>query len=287
MLELHLEKLRSFYVTAQHGSLVKASQQLHLTQPAVGKNVKTLEDLMGTQLFYRHRRGVTMTKTGEELYLFCETLFLKVKDIELRLQDKKNLAGVIRIGTYETLGETFWPRALMVLKKKYPELSVELDTREEYLWSKLESGGVDIVVDAEPKTSDQYFSQVLYRDRFGLFYSHQASLSLETPMPMTFVQHACDMNGESIEGHLRKLKVPYTLSYNVGSFTLARSLIKTGLCVGVLPMALSESPGIKPFLWKGKVCQFGEHRICATVHHSMKSDPSLKTVIEVLKGLAL
>lgn len=63
-----LNAIRAFDAAARLGSYVEASKALHVTQPAIGRHVKLLEEWLGTQLFIRSSRGVTLTPTGEMYY---------------------------------------------------------------------------------------------------------------------------------------------------------------------------------------------------------------------------
>lgn len=286
MLEQHLEKLNSFYCAAQEQNLLKASIRLKITQPAISKNIKFLEELLKTQLFIRHRRGMELSKSGLELFKFCESLFQRLKDVEHKVQNPGNLTGVIRIGTYETLGESFWPKALAKLKIKLPELKVELSTTnsEKQMWEHLNSAVIDLVVDAEPAVSESYTSMVLYKDHFSAFYTKKLKLDGEK-IPFSFVRRAWDRQGQGIEDHLRRLDVPFELRYDVESFTMARSLSKEGLCISVLPQSLGQSSGLELFKYKDQALSFGEHRICVSFQNEMKNDPRLKAIVSILKEI--
>ncbi|MEG0858458.1 MAG: LysR substrate-binding domain-containing protein [Pseudomonas sp.] len=63
-----LNAIRAFEAAARLGSYVAASQALHVTQPAIGRHVKNLEDWLGVQLFNRTPRGVTLTSPGLQYY---------------------------------------------------------------------------------------------------------------------------------------------------------------------------------------------------------------------------
>lgn len=62
-----LNAVRAFDAAARLGSYVEASKALHVTQPAIGRHVKLLEDWLGVQLFERTSRGVTLTLAGRSI----------------------------------------------------------------------------------------------------------------------------------------------------------------------------------------------------------------------------
>jgi LysR family glycine cleavage system transcriptional activator len=63
-----LNAVRAFDAAARLGSYVEASKALHVTQPAIGRHVKLLEEWLGIQLFERTSRGVTLTSAGEKYH---------------------------------------------------------------------------------------------------------------------------------------------------------------------------------------------------------------------------
>jgi DNA-binding transcriptional LysR family regulator len=291
MLDVHLEKLRFFYLAAKEKSFLKAAGVLRVTQPAVTKSVRRLEELLGTQLFVRRSRGVELTESGRILEEFCDCLFLKVRDLEQRLRSQQELSGVVRIGTYETLGELFWPKVLRKLSALYPALVVELQTDStKNMWEALAVGRVDLVLDAEPMIGEHLFSKVLYIDRFGIF-CRKGSAFIEQkqtfPVPISYVRKAVDRNGMTIEYHIRKTGLPTTLRYDVESFTMVRSFVLEDICIGVLPLQMAagylKRGTIIPFGVEKSPKPFGEHRICITCLDSSKHDQKIRLLMTLLQ----
>ena len=293
MLLDHLEKLRAFHLTATEKSFLRAAQRLGITQPAVTKAVKLLEIEMNATLLVRHARGVALTPKGMLLNEFCESLFLRVRDLEQKLVNSEVLSGVVRIGTYETLGELFWPRALTELSKIMPGVIVELTTEQpETHLAKLEVGALDIVVDAEPRILENLYSRVLYSDWFGVFLKKDSPLRQSVgSVPISYVKRAVDRKNIPIEYHLKRQRGEFDLRYCVESFTMVRSLVSEGLCVGVLPLRLAnnllKTDSIVPFAPTSKYEHFGEHRICATCVDDLKKEPKISKVIDLLRVVAV
>ncbi|MEO5668839.1 MAG: LysR family transcriptional regulator [Bdellovibrionota bacterium] len=289
MLSQHLEKLRGFHLVATEGSFLQAARLLGISQPALSKNVRILEDLLDVSLLNRHRRGVALTEAGLRLNEFCERLFPEVEDVEQRVRFATKVSGVLRVGTYETLGESFWPHALSHLNKEFPDLSVQLTTHSgSGMWQQLDRGILHMVVDAEPPLSSDYDSRVLYSDRFGLF----AVKAKQFPnrVPLAFVQRATDRQGESIAQSLAKASFDYELRYDLESFTIVRALTLKGLCVGVLPLRLATAHlkrgELVVYAPEAKKPLFREHRICATVLQSQRKDPRIVSVIRRMQEIA-
>ena len=64
---MNLEQLRAFVEVAQLGNFTRAAERLHLAQPSLSRQITTLEQDLGAELFHRARRGSTLTVAGESL----------------------------------------------------------------------------------------------------------------------------------------------------------------------------------------------------------------------------
>jgi DNA-binding transcriptional LysR family regulator len=289
MLEQHLEKLRCFYAVAQTGSMVHASRKLAISQPAISKSLSNLEGVLDQPLMVRSRQGMTLTPAGQKLFNFCEMLFSKLEDLEKSFESLDAVSGVLQIGTYETLAETIWPTLLQQLSRQYPDLDIQIKTdTTSILWQGLENGSIDMIVDAEPQTTQQFYSQVIFEDHFELYQKRGATLKVDQKkrLPLAYVTEAIDRDGLTIEEKLNKLGLVHRLAYDVQSFTFVRALALKGLCVGVLPARLAhrhlQSGELESYLLNGKTVSFGKHRICATYPEHLKKNPRISAVTKVM-----
>ncbi|WP_347926806.1 LysR substrate-binding domain-containing protein [Pseudomonas helvetica] len=83
-----LNAVRAFDAAARLGSYVEASKSLHVTQPAIGRHVKLLEEWLGTQLFERTSRGVTLTSAGEKYHCKIASALQLIIEAGRELQPK-------------------------------------------------------------------------------------------------------------------------------------------------------------------------------------------------------
>ena len=75
-MNITLQQIQVFLTVAEHGSFSNAAKNLFITQPAISKLIKRLEDELNTELFIRGNRSVTMTKSGEYYYSEWRPIFL-------------------------------------------------------------------------------------------------------------------------------------------------------------------------------------------------------------------
>ena len=97
---MELYQLRTFVAVAHHGHLTKASEALHLSQPAVTAQIKALEEELAIPLFSRTPNGVVLTPAGEQLVQDAERILGMARDMRGRAQQlKMEILGKLTIGT--------------------------------------------------------------------------------------------------------------------------------------------------------------------------------------------
>ena len=92
-----------FLAVTQNASFHKAAQELFVSQPAISKQIKHLEDELGYPLLIRTTRTVSLTPEGKVLYaalLECEATFERAKEEITRFRSGKELRGTLRLGTF-------------------------------------------------------------------------------------------------------------------------------------------------------------------------------------------
>lgn len=129
-MEVNLEWYRVFYWTAKSGSLSRAAEQLHITQPAVSHTIKQLEAKLGGALFFRTARGVKLTTEGEVLYEYVERAFHYVNNGEKALAEMHELQrGEINIGASDTLCKHYLLPYLEQFHEQYPDIRIRVTNR--------------------------------------------------------------------------------------------------------------------------------------------------------------
>lgn len=231
----HLEKLPYFYEVAKLGSMKKASESIHITQPSLTKSIKSLEESIGKELFIRLPRGVSLTKEGELLFEFCHELFHSVANIERKLMYPHDPhAGEIRVGTYDSIAAYFWPGFLKVFLKKYPRINLELTTgRSEDIQKKLEQGELDSILIVAPKASKDLIIKPIMQDSFFLFGASKYQEPSEGA-PVIYMPNAFTGNILNEEKGLAKLLSERKL-YKTSSLETVKELTLGGIGFGLLP----------------------------------------------------
>ena len=147
-MNIDFELYRIFYVVANHCNITKASEELSISQPAISKSIKNLEEQLGGQLFVRTKRGVVLTEEGKEFYNYIKQAIEYINNAENKFTDLINLeTGCIKIGISTTLTKEFLLPYLEEFHSLYPKIDIQVITNlTSDLMPKLRNGLIDIVI---------------------------------------------------------------------------------------------------------------------------------------------
>ncbi len=126
-MSLDWEKLRLFDVVADAGSFTEAARRLHISQPALSRQVAALEEQLGAKLFHRHARGLAMTHEGEQLRAATQEVHDRIDRAAQAIDASRDKpTGVIRLTTTVSFGSTWLARQLGDFLDQFPDISVQL-----------------------------------------------------------------------------------------------------------------------------------------------------------------
>lgn len=92
------DKIRIFYYVAKAGSITAASEQINITQPALSRTIRNLEDRLNVKLFNRHARGLSLTEEGEDLFHTAEKMLADLESAASMISERGNTPrGTIKI----------------------------------------------------------------------------------------------------------------------------------------------------------------------------------------------
>jgi DNA-binding transcriptional LysR family regulator len=121
-----LDQLKTFLWVSRLGGVRKAAHEMNITQPAVSGRIAALEESLGTTLFDRTHRGVSLTKQGVLLRDYAEKIADLVEGIKSNVVPADSVNSLLRIGVAETIVQLWLPQFLSELYEAYPNLNVEI-----------------------------------------------------------------------------------------------------------------------------------------------------------------
>jgi DNA-binding transcriptional LysR family regulator len=125
---VNLRHLSVFHGVARAGSVNAAARLLHTSQPAVSRELRTLEERLGVVLFDRLPRGMRLTEAGQVLLDYAERIFGLEAAAERAIRELADLeSGQLAIGASNTIGTYLLPAFVASFHVRYPKLSVSLE----------------------------------------------------------------------------------------------------------------------------------------------------------------
>jgi Transcriptional regulator len=125
---MNTETLKMFILIVQKGSITAAAKELGYAQSNISTKVQHLEEELNTKLFYRNRRGITLTDSGQELFKQAVKIVSLTEQTINQIQDPQNVHGKIRIGSLQTSASTFLPKVLATYHDKNPNVELTIKT---------------------------------------------------------------------------------------------------------------------------------------------------------------
>jgi DNA-binding transcriptional LysR family regulator len=148
------DKLRIFHAVADAGSLTHAGDTLHLSQSAVSRQIRALEESLNTTLFHRHARGLILTEQGELLFDATTAMIKRLDAAAARIRDsEEEVFGELRVTTTIGFGTLWLAPRLPKLYEKYPDLNIDLMLEERVLDLPMREADVAIRM-KEPSQAD-------------------------------------------------------------------------------------------------------------------------------------
>ncbi|MEY3004238.1 MAG: hypothetical protein RLZZ491_1414 [Pseudomonadota bacterium] len=241
------DKLRIFHAVADAGSLTHAGDTLHLSQSAVSRQIRALEEGLNTTLFHRHARGLILTEQGELLFDATKHMTKRLDAAAARIRDsEEEVFGELRVTTTIGFGSLWLAPRLPALYEKYPDLKIDLMLEERLLDLPMREADVAIRM-KEPSQAD-LIRRRLMTINMRLYASPEYLASQGTPERIEdLAQHrVISQNATSAQVSAGAILVRELMSYPIGStltvnnyFGVLQAVIHH-LGIGVLPDYLTQ-----------------------------------------------
>lgn len=183
---MEIRQLRTVLAIAETGSLTKAAELLHVVQPALSRQLKQLEDELGTPLFERNRLGMVLTPPGRR---FVDQVRVSLKGLNQAKADigsaTSDLMGTVSIGMLPGLAAALAGPLVTKLRRQYPHLKVRIATGfSNFLQDGLEDGKLDICLMGDYLQSELLHTSPLYSEPIYVFGLPGSGLSQTAPVKL-------------------------------------------------------------------------------------------------------
>ena len=250
------DKLRIFHAVADAGSLTHAGDVLHLSQSAVSRQIRALEESLNTILFHRHARGLILTEQGELLFDATSSMSRRLDTAEARIRDsEEEVFGELRVTTTTAFGSLWLAPRLPQLYKKFPALKIDLMLEERVLDLPMREADVAIRM-KEPSQADlirrklmtvnmrlyatpEYLEENGRPDTIGDLSNHRLICQSVTSTQVSA--------GAQLVQELLSHDIPSLLTVN--NYFGVLQAVRSGLGIGVLPdYVIEDFPTIERVL---------------------------------------
>lgn len=157
-------RLKVFHTVASRLSFTKASEELHISQPAVTKHIKEIEVQLSTKLFDRKGTSIQLTQSGKILYEYAEKVRNIYRDLEFEInQINQQHKGKLIIGASTTVAQYILPEILAKFNAYYKDIKIELLTgNTETISTLLKEEKIDLgIIEGESQSS--YFDYKTFK----------------------------------------------------------------------------------------------------------------------------
>ncbi|MDO4619474.1 MAG: LysR family transcriptional regulator [Lachnospiraceae bacterium] len=177
---MEIRVLRYFLETAREGSMTRAAERLHVTQPTLSRQIRDLEEELGKPLFVRHNTSVSLTDEGMILRKRAEDLLSIADKIENEFQTMDEIAGGhISIGCAESYLIGYLAEAIRNLNQKHPGIHYSIISGgTEQVDEKLINGVLDLAFIVEPPDLSRFnYLEVPSSDTWGVLMPKDCPLA--------------------------------------------------------------------------------------------------------------
>ena len=245
------QNLNAFLLVAETGSFSMAAEKLHLTQPAVSKRVALLEGQLGTDLFDRIGRVISLTEAGQALLPHAKAVQQELAQAERSVRDLAgDVAGQLRLATSHHIGLHRLPPVLSSFSRAYPAVNIDIDFMDsEQAYELILHGKAELaVVTLAPEQETSVISVPVWQDPLDIMIArdHELLSSGNTPSLASLSEHPAILPGLNtytgqiikrlFDQHGLQLKVSLVTNY----LETIRMMASVGLGWTILPRSMRD-----------------------------------------------
>lgn len=236
---LHLEQ---FYEVAKAGSVSTGARKLRLSQPAVSKSIKLLEEDLGVKLFERTKRGVHLTPAGTLAFEHAGRIFSEARHLNDQIQSERDtLRGEWCLGASDNLAIHFLPKFIAAMKNEHPALRIQIFSgtssaiKEELYADRCDAG----LFFTTPGTTEAFRSEEVATTEFWIVLGAKSQWARQKKkwtladlrtgaIPRIESRHKDYSGGFPAHFHSKKLELPETPHIEANLHEVKKRLVQEG-----------------------------------------------------------
>jgi DNA-binding transcriptional LysR family regulator len=229
--DIDIALLRAFIAVVDTGGVTTAARLLNRTQAAVSLQIKRLEELLGTELFLREHKKLTLAPAGERLLGSAQRLVALNDDI-WGAMTTPDFEGEVRLGVPYDIVTSLIPPVLQRFNQAWPRIHVTLVCKASMLLLEdLDSGEIDLTLTTE--VSSRPASETLLSDRLVWVGARGGTTHLQRPLPLSVGCRHCRFRPEVIKA-LQRAGIAWRVVSEGSQIEASYATMKAGLAVSPL-----------------------------------------------------
>lgn len=245
-MEVNFELLNTFYHVAKIGNITKASETLYVSQPAITKSIKKLENILEITLFTRNRKGVELTHEGKILFDYIEPHINGLINSADKLRSLKDLdEGSITIGAGTNITKIVLIPNILKFSKCYPKIKFKIiHSKSANLIKDLQYGNLDLILLNLPRDLPDNLSLITCKTIQDCFvanakYTELSNLEINVKDLNNYPLVLGEKNSNTrdfLDNLMAEHDVILEPKYELSSITLVSDFVKSGIGIGYLPI---------------------------------------------------
>lgn len=291
------DRLKAFHAVINNGGFERATQSIHLSQPAISIRVRELEKQLGVELLRRSRREIRLTDAGKIVADYAVRLMIIVDDMHRALEEVKGFdRGQLRCGATTTIAVHLLPRVLLQFKKRFPNVEMKVVVEKTAVIEKrIMADSLDVgLVSGTMKNPSMFNVHSFLTDEFVLITPPQHSLakyrrvSLQqiAKLPLIFREHGSSPR-LIIDQGFRAARISYQCMMEIETSEAVKKAVAEGLGCSIVPLCsiqLEKQTGALSFTRISGSPMTREFR--AVTHKDRKQLGLVKPFLNLLSGRA-
>ena len=240
---VNLTQLKAFQAVANNGSITKAAQLLHVSQPSVSKHLKNLEKDYGVKLFERNRGAPELTDAGSALLRHANAILVHLDEAKKELRSPKSLnqADPLKIAGSYAASALLLPSLLVNFKNKHRDTPVKLrtgTTRE--VKSMLLNSTVEIALLNELPVNPEFASEPFRKEKLVVFAAPNHPLARKKRLTISDLREAALVTTgmasavDKMLNHLVQEGLGAKIAIQCGSPASVKIVVKNKMGLGIL-----------------------------------------------------
>lgn len=290
---MDLTRLRYFVSVVENGSFSRAAAALHMSQPALSRQVLLLEEEVGQRLLVRNGRGASANEAGLALLAHARGIFELADKARADMRERQaSPRGRVTVGLPPRVAQVLSADLVQQFRQHYPDATVTIvEALSIRLREWLVAGTLDMAILFDPPPSPQLAEETLGREPLLLFgpkpLPRRVKLAELSTLPLVMPSGPNALR-QLLEAHTRPRGLALDLVAEVDSVLTVLSLVARGVAYTVLPASarqlwtfpqpLYEAPIVSPAM---------RNRVVLAIPKARPTSQTQRRAVELLKALAL